>query len=243
MTGEDQPRARRVAVVDDDDWSRTGLAAILAADARIEVVAALTHDEALTDDRWLDADVVVVDAADDRRTDDQFPGVAVVERARAALHAHATVIAVTGYFWDSAVRVRMKEAGADLLYYRPEVQDGDRIRAVVLDPDLETRAFPAPDDDEELFRLGINPTTRVNRFVTTARELGWLDGQLARPGRRTRRFEREREQASTAGRVHPVNADGTPPDREQSWPGRPQLARLLDWATRVPQQRRPRPDR
>ncbi len=240
MTGPDsRPSTKRlVAVIDDDDWSRWGLSDIFGSDPEMELVAALTHEEALSSDDWLRADVAIVDAADDRRSDDQFPGVSVVERVRARTGDQMTVIVVTGHFWDSAVRQRMREAGADLLYYRPEVQDAERIRAIVANPDLESRGVPAPEDPEELFRIGIGQSTKVNRFVESARAFGWLGAELSHKGRRPRAFDRQRKEASASAQVHAVNADGTPPDRDQDVPGRPQLAKLLDWATRVPNQRR-----
>lgn len=231
---------RPVVIVDDDDWSRAGLTAIFGADARLDLRAALTHDEALTSDDWISsAEVVIVDAADDRRTDDQFPGVGVVEKIRAQPGRQPTVIVVTGYFWDAAVRKRMREAGADLIYYRPEIQEAARIREIVLHPEREQHGVPAADPSEDQFRMGIGSQTQVNAFVNKSREFDWLGGDLFRKGRRTRSFDRHRTEAARVGRVHAVNADGTPPDREQDVPGRPQLARLLDWATRVPHQRRP----
>ena len=73
----------RVAVVDDDDVSRRGLVELLGDHAEVAGGAGLTH----VTRRDLGGpvgpvDVAIVDACDERRTDDQFPGVAVVEAIR-----------------------------------------------------------------------------------------------------------------------------------------------------------------
>jgi hypothetical protein len=75
----------------------------------------MDHDQALASAGWWEVDVVVVDAADDRRDDDHFPGVEVVEIVRRHRSVHlTTIIVITGHFFDDAVRTRIREAKADL---------------------------------------------------------------------------------------------------------------------------------
>ena len=127
----------RVIVVDDDEVSRRGLGEILADHPAIEVGGVLSHHAALTwDGNWHDVDVVIVDAGDERRLDDHCPGVEVVEHVRRAAGTHfPVIIAITGQFFDDAVRSRMREADADFLYHRSEVQDSASLYAAVLHPD------------------------------------------------------------------------------------------------------------
>ena len=105
----------RVAIVDDDDIQRRGMAEYLADRPEIEVVGMLDHTEAMDwDAEWDRVDVVLVDVADPSRADDQFPGVHVADRIRRRRSSEeTTVIVVTGHFFDDAVRRRMREAGAD----------------------------------------------------------------------------------------------------------------------------------
>lgn len=100
----------RVVIVDDDDISRRGLAELLGDRPEIDVVAALTHDQARAwQAEWDGVDVLVVDAADDRCQLDHFLRVAVVESVRRRRRSDQTaVIVVTGHFFNDAVRRRMR---------------------------------------------------------------------------------------------------------------------------------------
>jgi CheY-like chemotaxis protein len=233
------PVRRSVVVVDDDDLSRTGIEVVLARDPRLEVRGALTHDEALTNQAtgggfWFDVDVVIVDAADERRQDDHFAGVGVVELVRSHRSAaQTTVIVITGHYFNDAVRKRMREARADLFFHRTEVQNAAFLCDVVANPSILSRPVPNPQDPEAMFRHGIGYATKVNDAVSFAREQGWLTGELHESGRRPRSFDRLRSAFARTANVHVVNTDGTTPDRDQQAPSRPQIARLLDWATRA----------
>src|SRR5579863_4039081 len=99
------------------------MAELLGDRTELEVVAALTHEQALQHPRWDAIDVALVDAADERQKVDQFPGVSVVEAIRGHGGDQTAVIVVTGHFFDDAVRRRMREAGADYFYNRVEVHD------------------------------------------------------------------------------------------------------------------------
>jgi CheY-like chemotaxis protein len=226
--------ARRTVVVDDDDLSRRGIVALLASDGRFEVTADFTHDVALASPGWEVADLVVVDAADTRREDDHFIGVQVVERVRATRPSEATtVVVITGHFFDDALRWRMREAGADLFFYRRDVQDANVLLGLLADPDHPLSGVPDTQDPEAVFRHGVTRATRVNDAVDFARDRGWLAGELARPGRRSRSWDRVRGSFARTSRLNAVNTDGTPPDRDQDEPSRPQIARFLDWATKA----------
>jgi DNA-binding NarL/FixJ family response regulator len=147
-------RQTRVVVVDDDDINRRGMANLLAEDTAIDIVASLTHAEAL--DRpspWDEIDVVLADAADERNRADHFPGVAVVEEVRRHDRGGQTVVVITGHFFDDAVRRRMREAKADFYYHRTVVCDARSLRDAVFRPDAQ-RWVPGPVDPETLFSQG-----------------------------------------------------------------------------------------
>jgi CheY-like chemotaxis protein len=127
----------RVIVVDDDDISRRGLGELLADHPALDVGGVLSLHAALEwDGHWHDVDVVIVDAAEKGRLDDHGAGVAVVEHVRRMAARHTPVIiVVTGHFFDDAVRRRMREADADFIYHRSEVQDTASLYAAILHPD------------------------------------------------------------------------------------------------------------
>jgi CheY-like chemotaxis protein len=226
----------RVVVVDDDAVNRHGMAALLSASERIRLVAALDHDDALAvADVWKDADVAVVDAADHRRTADQFPGVAVVEHIRRHGPAKLTVIVVTGHFFDDAVRRRMREARADFFYHRADMADAEALYDAVLRPEGARRRVPEPRDPEGQFRHGVSEHTRVNRAVGYVVENS-LEGRLAEHAEpRSRRWLRLRGDFNQVARLTPVTSDGRRPDRPQDEPSLPQITRFINWAMKVKQ--------
>lgn len=225
-------RARRVAVVDDDDVTRTGTVALLARHPGIEVVAEMTHIDAVARPDWDGVDVAVVDASDRRRETDQFPGVGVVQAIRHRRDPTQTMILVlTGIMFDDAVRRRMREAGADYYVHRSAVMDAAQLCDAVMAP-AGSGLVPEPCDAEALHRMGVTAVTDVNEAVRAATEEGLLGGDtaLARRGRsRSQRRARFAERANLEAR----NADGRIPDREQETPGLPQIDRFLRWATRI----------
>ncbi|WP_219465787.1 hypothetical protein [Nonomuraea rhizosphaerae] len=227
MTGT---HGKRVVVVDDDDISRTGIVALLSGTPGVEVVAGLGHEAALTRP-WDDVDVVLVDAADERRPDDHFPGVAVVESVRRTRsRRQTTVIVLTGHFLDGAVRRRMREARADYFYHRSQLGDAGRLRAAVLRPE---GGVPGPADPEEEIRHGVSAASHVNAAVAhaLAEDLPRRLRERARP--RSRAWGRVRERFNRRAGLAVMTSDGRAPDREQSLPSLPQIARFLAWATRV----------
>jgi DNA-binding NarL/FixJ family response regulator len=178
----------RVAVVDDDDVSRRGLVELLGEQPDVHVVAALTHLEAVTwTQRWDVVDVAIVDACDERRSDDQFPGVSVVEGIRARRSRDETrVIVRTGQFFDDAVRRRMREADADYFFHRSELQDVSALRAVVLHPERFRSGVPDVADPSGMLRPLPSRAAWWRRSPTGRRGAGhWLAAVIRstrRPG-------------------------------------------------------------
>jgi CheY-like chemotaxis protein len=221
-------------VVEDDDINRRGMIGLMAECEDIELIAAITHTEAMAwDGRWEEVDVVLVDAADDRAQGDQFPGVAVVERVRRRRAPHqTTVVVVTGHFFDDALRRRLQEARADFLYHRSELAERRTLYDVVLHPERH-RHIPGPEDPEEGRRLGVTVTSRVNQAVTYALEHGLVEALRGRSLPRTRAWMRLRREFNREARLTPMTMDGNLPDRAQDLPSMPQIARFLTWATRL----------
>jgi CheY-like chemotaxis protein len=221
----------RVAIVEDDDIQRRGMSEYLADRADIEVVGILDHYEAmLWDSEWDEVDIALVDAADPNRPTDQFPGVDVVDRIRnRRSSAETRVIVVTGHFFDDAVRRRMREAGADYFYHRPELHKRDALYEAVFHPERAAEGVPGVHNDEALIRLGVGRGSRVNDAVRYASQ------GANRPAgtQRSRAWNTYRRTFNSVARLQPMNTDGTPPDREQTEPSKTQIERFLDWATRV----------
>ncbi len=224
-------RPSRVVVVEDDEVSRRGMTSLLAECDGVELVAGLSHQEAMRW-RWEDVDVALVDAADERAEGDQFPGVAVVQLVRRQRAPHQTVVVViTGHFFDDALRRRLREARADFLYHRTELADRRALYDAVLNPDNHRRV-PGPQDTEAERRHGVSSATRVNRAVAYALEHRLQERLAHRSGRR-RAWLHLRRQFNDEARLTPMTSDGRLPDRQQDMPSLPQITRFLAWATRV----------
>jgi CheY-like chemotaxis protein len=210
----------------------------LAASPDVELAAALGHDEALAwAGDWGDVDVLVVDAADEGRAADQFPGVAVVRRARAAGGpGRPLIVVVTGHYLHDGLRHRMKAAGADFYFLRSDLRSPESLLDVVLRPDRYRRGVPAVGDPHRRQVLGVGPDADVEAFVALVESegLGTVldggDGSRQRP--RARRWSRLRREARTRG-VEAVNmTTGNPPQGQES-PSIRQLGRLWQWAARI----------
>ena len=224
--------------MDDDDLSRRGISELLSDRPEFVVVAALTHQQALCHPRWDSVDVAIVDAADETKDDDQFPGVEVAQVIRERGGEHTCIIVVTGHFFDDAIRRRMREVGADYFYNRIELHDaGALYQAVLSCHDKTGLGVPAETDPEAMFHLGVTPSTRVNAGVRFVKENpldeGFTDGGI----RRARARLRYRQLLGREAGLNPVNADGRPPDRDQEAPSVPQIQRFIEWATKVKDRR------
>ena len=223
----------RVAVIDDDDAARHGVAAVLAAAPGVGSVVSASHDAAASwRHEWSTMDVAIVDAVDERRSDDNFPGVRVVEGIRAmATLRPPTIIVVTPWFFDDALRRRMREAHADFFYPREELADRAVLLDAVLRPGTHHRPVPGPTDPECQFRHGVTSRSRVNRGVRFALSHELHLAPAHREAPRGRRWLRLRQEFNDEARLNPVTSDGRLPDRPQVLPSLPQIARFLDWAT------------
>jgi len=232
---------RRVVIVDDNEITRTGSARLLESHPEIDVTGAIDHTRALVWDReWLDADAVIVDAADATRAGDQFPGVEVVRRVRLSTgDRRPTVIVLTGHFLDDALRRRMWEADADFFYSRTEVTTAETLQALVLHPD-HARRVASPTDPDELAALGVVPASEVNAFVRHVEVHGLgpvldADARMKQGPRaeRSRWWQQVRRSLAEAGSIEPVNVDGEAPRRDQALPSIAQLRRVYVWATKT----------
>lgn len=230
----------RLVVVDDDDISRAGITTILGAAPGLEIVAALDHDAAAAwGERWRGVDVVLVDAADERRDDDHFPGVSVIECVRRHRDRRQTrIIVLTGHFFNGALRRRVREAGADFFYHRSELADSAALRDAVLRP--SGHPVPEPEDPEEEIRLGVSAHSRVNAAVNHALAEGVPERLAERADPRSRSWERLRRDFNRHARLQAMTSDGRLPDREQATPSLPQISRFLTWATQVKTRQPPR---
>lgn len=231
-------RPCRVVVVDNDDVNRGGLTVVLGASPHITVVAAVTHQEAMDRETlWHDADVVIIDPADYRQEGDQFPGVAAVRQIRAIRSSgDLIIIVITGHYFNDALRRRMREAQADYYYHRADVADAARLREIVLCAGRARGArgnLPAPADPEALIKLGVTDSTRVNRAVKYALEIGLERELRERKEPRSRRWLRLRHGFNAEARLTPMTSDGRLPDRRQDVPSLPQITRFLQWAMKI----------
>jgi hypothetical protein len=181
---------------------------------------------------------VVVDAADEGRPGDQFPGVAVVRRIRsAAAPTQPLIVVVTGHFLHDGLRHRMKDAGADFYFLRSDLRSPEDLADVVLHPERHRRGVPAAGDPTAAQLFGVDGATDVESFVT------WVDGQDLGPaltghtsGRadpRSRRWTRVRRDAAAAGGIEARNITTGDAPRRQTTPSIRQLAALWQWAARI----------
>jgi hypothetical protein len=184
-----------------------------------------------------------VDAADESRAADQFPGVAVVRRARAAgSGGRPLILVVTGHYLHDGLRHRMRAAGADFYFLRSDLRTPEALVDVVLSPDRYRRGVPDPAEPGRRRLLGLGPESDVEAFVGLVERSGvaaHLDGEAGpRPDARSRRWARFRRQAAATGGVEPVNLTTGDRPRGQETPSIRQLSRLWEWAARI---RRPEP--
>ena len=189
-------------------------------------------------DEWSGVDLVFIDAADERRVGDQFPGVAVVRRIRAECPtAGPLLVVVTGHTLHDGLKYRMAQAKADLFFYRSDLVTADELIDVVLHPERYRRRVPPVADAHRQWALGLGLHGDVNRLVDYVEDND-LSAQLDPdgPGRetpRSRRWVRHRRAMAEAGGIEPVNM--TTGDLPRAWdaPSIRQLGRLWTWAARI----------
>jgi CheY-like chemotaxis protein len=225
-------------VIDDNELNLPGFERAFGQRAEIELVAACDHEAALAwAGDWASVDVVVLDAADEDRVGDQFPGVAVVRRIRASAGSGApVVVVVTGHYFHDGLRHRMRAAGADLFFLRSDIRSNEALVDIVLQPGSYRRPVPVVADAGRPCQLGLAPDSDLEGFLgyVEAQGLGpVLDHRAGRPEPRSRRWSRHREAAAVAGRIEPVNLTTGDRPRGHDIPSIRQLKRLWDWAARV----------
>jgi CheY-like chemotaxis protein len=223
----------RVVVVSDDDVNRIGLSAVLGAHPQIEIEGGVRHDQAASRVEWSAIDVVVVDADDAHNRVDQFPGVETLETLRRHLRSPRTkFIALTNEYSHDALRIRMREAGANAMHPRAALGLADPLHRAVLSPVSSLDRIPDPLDIEQLIRIGVSRWSRVNAGVRFVNEYPrpLVDGRVAGP--RSRAWLRWRTEFNKRANLNPVTADGRPPERNSLTPSLSQICRFYHWATR-----------
>ncbi len=144
MTGAASPPTIRVVIAEDQEMVLGALAALLAFEADLTVVAQARHgQQALEAVRAHRPDVLI--------TDIEMPGMTGIEIA-AALKGGATRVIMLTTFARAGYLRRAMDAGASgyLLKARPARELADAVRRVhrglrVVDPDLATEAWIEPD--------------------------------------------------------------------------------------------------
>lgn len=226
-------------MVDDNRLTLPGFVQALETSAEVEVLAGMNHDEALAwDGDWSTVDALVLDAADEGRSGDQFPGVAVVRRVRSATGgAGPLIVVVTGHYLHDGLRHRMAKAGADFYFLRADLRSAEALLDVVLHPERHRRGVPDVIDRDAQRLLGVGPTSDVESFVGRVEGEGLastLSGDdRARDHPRSRRWARFRREAAGAGGIEPVNLTTGDTPLGQDTPSIRQLARLWQWAARI----------
>ncbi len=228
-----------MVVVDDNRLTLPGFVQALEGAAEVEVVAGLDHDQALAwAGDWSTVHALVLDAADEGRAGDQFPGVAVVRHVRAAAgDAGPLIIVVTGHYLHDGLRHRMAAAGADFYFLRADLRSPEALVDVVLHPDRHRRGVPEVVDGESRRVLGVGPASDVESFVglVEAKALGGalIEGHHPREDPRSRRWSRFRREAAGAGGIVPMNLTTGDRPLGHDTPSIRQLTRLWQWAARI----------
>lgn len=229
-------------LVDDNDITRAGFAAVLGSSSDVDLIAATDHRGSLNlAAEWETVDVVVVDAADEDRSGDQFPGVEVVRHIRASsAEARPIIIVITGHFMHDGLRYRMAEAGADFYFFRGNLRSGEELLDVVLHSEEYRRGVPPVANPEHQRLLGVREGTDVDGLLSYIgeHELGAAVDEVKpvrdEPG--SRRWRNHRKRMAEAGAIQAINiSTGDTPYRGQKDPSWRQLRGIYAWAARVRQ--------
>lgn len=231
---------RTVVLVDDNRLTLDGYAETLRNHPHIDLMAAIGHDDALAPERlWSNIDVVVLDAADEDKRGDQYPGVRVVRHIRANEgEIRPTIIVVTGHFFDDGLRHRMAEADADFFFLRPEIRTSEKLIDIVLNPHHYLRGVPPISNKRDKQGLGVTERSQLEEFVQYV-EQHELETSLdphapLRPPDGRRSMMRHRHNLTRAAHIAPVNlSTGNTPAGHQEDPSVRQLRRLWLWAARI----------
>lgn len=167
----------RVALVDDNYWKRSAMAAELNAHPDIDVVILCDQDQAMAmpDDQWKDVDIAIVDVFDEYAPGevgtDVFSGISALERLRAL---PPKTFAVTPLRGHPLIDLRIYQCGADWVYNSRELNGPGQLVGALLAPDVNHR--PLRPSDASLAEHGAR-TAHPNDAVH-AYELSPLHGQL-----------------------------------------------------------------
>jgi CheY-like chemotaxis protein len=217
-----------------------GYAATLIRHPGIALVAAIDHEEALAHE-WsgVPIDVVVLDAADEGKCGDQYPGVGVVRHIRAHQGPHRpTIVVVTGHFFDDGLRHRMAAADADFFFLRSEIRSAEKLTDIVLNPNHYLRGVPPVADPQQQRGLGITGRSKVEALVTYVEHhdlSATLDPTApVRPATTRRSLIGHRRDLTRAAKIVPINiSTGAQPGANQHEPSIRQFRRVWFWAARV----------
>ncbi|MDQ4068289.1 MAG: hypothetical protein M3203_02230 [Actinomycetota bacterium] len=179
----------------------------------------------------------MVDAADEGRPGDQFPGVAVVHLVRSCAGKEPLIVVVTGHYLHDGLRHRMADAEADFFFLRSDLRSPGALVDVVRHPERHRRGVPRVSDPRAPAVMGLDERSDVEAFVAWVDEQG-LGPELAgdegpRHQPRSRRWARMRREAAGTGRIGARNLTTGDAPRGQATPSIRQLARVWEWAARV----------
>ena len=198
------------------------------------------HEQALCElQLWRDAEVVVLDAADEGRAGDHFPGVRVLRHIRLNAGSNRpTIVVVTGHFFDDGLRRRMADADADFFFLRPEIRSPEKLIDIVLNPENYRRGVPPVKDKNREALLGITDGTTLDDFIGyvegygLAPTLDRADAGRSPVGRRA--LIRHRKALAKGSRIDMLNiSTGTLPSESQKAPSMRQIRKIWTWAARV----------
>ena len=227
----------RVVLVDDNELTLNGYSHVLQDRPDIQLLAAVGHGEALRRScLWSQADVVLLDAADETQLGDHFPGVRVVHAIRKHQGTNRpVVVTVTAHFFNDGLRHRMADAGADFFFLRSDLRHPQTLVDLVTCPERYRRGVPELETPATPTTLGIGRRSDVQGLVSYIddNELHHaLDGDRVDP--RSRRWLRHRKALGDQAQIHAVNlTTGDPPTRNQRHPSLRQLAVVYRWLARI----------
>ena len=145
---------KRVVVIDDNTYAREGLRRVLDAHEDIEVVHAMSHDDATewSDEQFGEFDCAVVEVIDELARNeagtDLFSGIDALERLR---RLPVTTYAVTPHRHHPIVEQRIYQSGADFIYRQFEINDAEWFVSQLISPDDAHRVRPVPSTELQKF--------------------------------------------------------------------------------------------
>ncbi len=201
--------ARRVVIIDDNAITAYGAETLLAPDPRIDVVATLTHAEAMAATlAWESIDVVLLDVTDPDQPD-QFPGIAVARKIRAIAPGPApSLVVLTDRFAHEGLRRRLREAKADFCFLREDVRAKLDLCELVMHPE-RWRRTPQPEPRPPDPNLGLNERSDVNAVIAYMAHHGLAAAWTSGNRQRTREDHHHRAELTRLARhITPMTLEG-----------------------------------